>query len=70
MFNQIEHIKGTGTTNVRLLGRGQMSDFQVSYTVTESLKLSGMDIDYSLESIQYAVICQRGTVSWLARHPL
>lgn len=69
MFNQIEHIKGTGTTNVRLLGRGQMSDFQVRYTVTESLKLSGMDIDYSLESIQYAVICQRGTVSWLVRHP-
>lgn len=67
MFNQIEHIKGTGTTNVRLLGRGQMSDFQVSYTVTESLKLSGMDIDYSLESIRYAVICQRGTVSFMRR---
>lgn len=70
MFNKIEHFKGTGATNVRLLCRGQMSDFQVSYTVIESLKLSEVDIDCSLESIRYAVICQWGTVSWLARHPL
>ena len=57
MFNQIEHIKGTGATNVRLLGRGQMSYFQVTYTVTESLTLPGVDTDYSLESVQNAVIC-------------
>lgn len=60
MFNEIEHSKGTGTTNFRLLGRGQMSDFQDSHTVMESLKLPGVDIDYSLESIRYAVIWQRG----------
>lgn len=34
-----------------------MSDFQVSYTVKQSLKLSGVDTDYSLESVRYAVIC-------------
>lgn len=70
MFNQIEYIKGTRITNVRFLGRWQISDFQVSSTMIESLQLSGVDMNISADSIKCVIICQHGTVFWLASHPL